>query len=461
VLILADDLGYGDLAGYAADGVPTPSLDRLAREGIRFTQGYAAAAVCSPSRAGLMTGRSPARQGYDFNPSGADWGLDRDERILPELLHAAGYRTAAIGKWQLGRDPHNLPLARGFDEFFGFMSGAVYLDPATPGSETWLPASAGGRIPERSSRPLLRGAERVEESEYLTDALTREALAFLERHHEQPFFLYLAHHAVHTPLQAPGPYLAPFADVAARNSRIYAAMIAALDASVGAVLAKLDELGIGDDTLVVFLSDNGCPLYLEGACSNGPLAGGKRYFFEGGVRVPMMMRFPRRLPAAATYEKPVSALDWLPTLLSAAGVADPRADSRDGVDLLPYLRDPSATPHRALFWRAGPNRALRFENWKLLLINRTSEEALASIRPEGLLADLRAPAGSPHGQLRLLYDLSRDPGERRNLAASHPEIAARLEQVLDDWDRGLPRPRWSSERATAARVDGVPVEILF
>jgi len=285
---------------------------------------------------------------------------------------------------------------------------------------------------------------------------------FIRRHSEEPFFLYLAHYAPHVPLQATTEYLERYAHIEDPATRIFAAMVSAVDDSVGAVMGALGELGVADNTLVVFLSDNGCALYLGGGCSNDPLNGGKRYQLEGGVRVPFVMAWPAQMHGGETFSEPVSSLDLVPTLLAAAGVDDTPSDL-DGVDLLPYLSgDESGPPHEALFWRAGPNRAVREGRWKLWQVNRTTEEALASIdRAGGLLPDWEAPEGSPIDQLTLLYDLSSDVGEQSNVAVDHPDVVERLIERLDAWDSEMMDPTVVSNRGTVARIDGVPVELVF
>jgi arylsulfatase A-like enzyme len=458
VIILADDLGYGDVGAYGSERIATPNIDALAAHGVRFTEGYVTAAVCSPSRAGLMTGRYQERFGYDFNDSSRT-GLPLTETTLGERLKRAGYATGAIGKWHLGFSDEQQPLRRGFDEFFGMASGSIYITPGTPGTDSYWPAEYG--MPEKRRRPIYRGDTPVEETEYLTDAITREAVDFIRRHRDEPFFLYLAHHAPHSPLQATDKYLERYAHVEDRATRIYSAMVSALDDGVGAVTATLRELGLEDNTLVVFLSDNGCALYLMGACSNQPLNGGKRFQLEGGVRIPFIVSWPDRIPAGGVFSRPASALDLVPTLIAAAGVTETPPEL-DGVNLLPYLLgEREGAPHQRLFWRAGANRAVRDGSWKLWQVNRTTEETLASIEPQQLLRNLARTTESPHGQLTVLYDLSADVGEKNNLAADQAEQVERLLGLLDEWSSEMVAPTIDSTRGTAARIDGVPVELVF
>ena len=457
VLILADDLGYGDVGIYGSEIIETPHIDSLARSGTRFTSGYVAAAVCSPSRAALMSGRYPQRFGYEFNPAGPNYALPLDQLTLGESLKAEGYATGIVGKWQLGTAEDRRPLRRGFDEFFGMMSGTVYIDPNTPGVESWSPEPLGPR-----RRPVIRGDEVVEEKEYLTDALNREALSFIDRHHEEPFFLYLAHYAPHAPLQATKKYLDRYRHVEDQKKRIFAAMVSGVDDSVGAVMAKLREHEIEDDTLVVFLSDNGCALYVLGGCTNGPLNGGKRYFWEGGIRVPMIANWPGKIPEGLVYEQAVISMDLNATILAAAGI-DPTPLDLDGVDLRPFLSRPDGpAPHQRLFWRAGPNYAVRDGDWKLWAVNKTSEETLASTPSTGMIIpDWEAPKGSPLGQLMLLSDLSKDLGEKKSVSAGHPEVLERLQRHWREWNKQNKTPMWWSNRGTARQIEGVPVEIIF
>ena len=461
ILILADDLGYGDVGINGSERIKTPAIDALGRSGVHFTSGYVAAAVCSPSRAALMTGLYPGRLGYEFNFSDPEnYGLPLDQPTLASRLKEVGYTTGIVGKWQLGPKPEQHPLSKGFDEFFGFMFATSYIAPDTQGVENWNMDRGVGD--GRDQRPLFRGREVVKESEYLTEVLTREALSFLDRNHSEPFFLYLAHWAPHTPLQATKQYLDRYRHVEADNQRIFAAMVSALDDGVGAVVAKLEELGVAENTMVAFLSDNGCGLYTRGACTNQPLAGGKRYHWEGGVRVPFLLSWPAAIRGGITYDEPVISMDLHATFLEAGGVAT-RDLGLDGVDLVPYLNDPdSGSPHDSLYWRAGPNHAVRNGSWKLWTVNKTTPEALASITTvDGLRPDFVAPKDSPLGQLQLLYDLSTDLGERHSVAAGHPEVVERLEAAWAEWNERNREPMWNSNRGTVLEIDGVPVELMF
>lgn len=430
VIVLADDMGYGDIGCYGSPDVPTPHIDSLARDGTRFTDAYVSCAVCSPSRAALLTGRHQQRFGHEFNSGPMEreaqigFGLPASEKIFPQYLKPAGYRSMAIGKWHLGVRPGYHPLERGFDEFFGFLTGGnAFVTQRTPGARATASDGDGGKVPVRRADPIRRGHEPVEEDRYLTDAFAAEAVQFIERNKANPFFLYLAPNAIHTPLHAIDRYLDRFANIANEKHRLLAAMTAALDAAVGAVLAKLKETGLEKNTLVVFLSDNGCPV-VTGAGTNGPLNGEKATYFEGGIRVPFLMRWPGRVPAGKVYKKPIVSRDILPTFLAAANI--PATTKFDGVNLLPHL-SASTTPHEALFWRGGNGRAVRKGKWKLVEFGE---------------------------QFSQLYDLDTDLGERHDLTAKHPEIVKDLRAAWTQWSAQMAKPAWPP-RFREITVNGV------
>ena len=423
IVILADDLGVADVSAYFADRIPTPNIDRIASGGVRFTAGYATAAMCSPSRAALLTGRYQNRFGFEYN-AGSDerveaegLGLDTGERTIADLLRAAGLHTGLIGKWHQGSQPQFEPTARGFDEFFGFFAGSTnYIEPDVPGVINGEPierrdgASFWKQILRDPGREVVNNADK-----YLTEEFTREALDFLDRNRDRPFFLYLAYNAPHTPLQTTQKYYDRFPGIADERMRIYAAMVSALDDGVGAVLDRLDALGLADDTLVVFLSDNGCAAY-AGLCDCS-LRGGKLTLLEGGTRIPYLMRWPRGLPAGAVYDRQVSSLDVLPTALAALGVSAPSEPRRDGADLAPFVRGTAqGAPHETLFWRSLPLVAVHQGPWKLW--------------------------ESRDGAFSHLYDLSSDPGEKNDLAASDPERVRELRGAFDAWSADLATPAW-------------------
>jgi arylsulfatase A-like enzyme len=397
-------LGYGELGCQGNPEIPTPNIDSLARGGIRCTSGYVSCPVCSPTRAGLMTGRYQQRFGHEFNPGPAemaseDFGLPLGEVTVADRLKSAGYATGIFGKWHLGFKPKYRPQRRGFDEFFGFLGGAhSYLDPKSD-----------------SRNAILRGDTPADEKEYLTDAFTREAVAFIDRHRQQPFFLYLPFNAVHAPLQGTEKYLDRFTGIKQEKRRTFAAMLSAMDDGVGAVLAKLRQAGLEQDTLIFFISDNGGPTP-NTTSRNDPLRGFKGQVWEGGIREPFLIQWKGRLPAGKLYDPPVISLDILPTAAAAAGVKLPDDARLDGVNLLPFLTGHSdRPPHEMLFWRFGKQSAIRQGNWKLVKLPSQHEQ---------------------------LFDLAADIGERHDLAAQNPDVVKQLDAALRKWDSQLAEPRW-------------------
>ncbi|MGV3756689.1 MAG: sulfatase-like hydrolase/transferase [Verrucomicrobiota bacterium] len=395
IVLLADDLGYAELGCQGNKDIPPPHIDSLARNGVRFTQGYVSSPFCCPSRAGLMTGRYQTRFGHELNVVGKsnldpNIGLPLTERTMADHLKAAGYRTGLVGKWHLGTVEKFHPLQRGFDEFYGFLhEGHFFVPPPfngvtsflrtnsvafgerfTNGPVIWSNHVRGNEPPYDADNPMLRGTREITEPQYLTEAFTREAVGFITRNEKQPFFLYVAYNAVHSPMQATPEQLARFAHIPDMQRRIFAAMLSSLDDSVGAVLAKLRELKLEEDTLIFFLSDNGGPT-AELTSSNAPLRGGKGQLFEGGIRVPFLMQWKSKVPAGKVFEQAVIALDILPTGLAQVapgGLSGGEAKKTlDGVNLLPYLRgEKQGAPHEVLFWRYGANIALRSGDWKLV-----------------------------------------------------------------------------------------------
>jgi arylsulfatase A-like enzyme len=412
IVIVGDDMGYADVGVHGCKDIPTPNLDALAKSGVRFTNGYVTGPYCSPTRAGLLTGRYQQRFGHEFNPAGGgnEVGLSVKETTIADRLKAAGYATGMVGKWHLGDAEQFHPMRRGFDSYFGFLGGAHAY------------------FPEVKAAPILRGTKPVEEKEYLTDAFGREALAYVEAHKAHPFFLYLAFNAVHTPMHADDARLKKFASIANPMRQKYAAMMFAMDEAVGQLLAKLRDEKLTENTLIVFVSDNGGPT-MQGtsinASVNTPLRGSKRTTLEGGVRVPFFVSWPGKVPAGATDDRPVIQIDFLPTLLAAAGVEAKPEWKLDGVNLLPYLvGDRKATiPHEALFWRFGQQMAVRKGDWKLVKY------------------DLAAEGGSGTSPARL-YNLKDDIGEATDLAAKNPEKVKELQADWDRWNAGNVPASW-------------------
>ena len=350
---------------------------------------------------------------------------------MAEVLKNYGYVTGMVGKWHLGTRPQFHPVKRGFDEYFGFTFGAsLYIDPNRKDVRSIF-KNGRNKLPGWKGRnprnPIMRGTVALEEESYLTDAFTREGLSFIERHHQMPFFLYLAYSAPHTPLQATHKYYARFEHIKDERQRIYAAMVSALDDGVGQVLTKLSQYDLVRNTLIIFLSDNGCALYTK-ACSNDPLRLGKLSQFEGGVRVPFAMMWPDRIAPRKKYEDPVSALDIMPTVLAAANAKMLPKRVLDGVDLLPYLSGKIVSPpHRTLFWRNGPNWAVRDGNWKLF---------------------------AAEGQY-WLFDLAADVGERTNLADQNKQVRQRLKTEYDRWNAKMMPPLWEPRGSVPFKLDGV------
>ena len=403
ILIIADDLGYADLGVQGSPDVLSPHIDSLAAEGVRFTSGYVSSPECSPTRAGLMTGRYQQRFGHEFNPPRpppAGFGLPLEEITLAEKLKAAGYATGLVGKWHLGSEAHFHPLNRGFDEFFGFLGGShSYAD--------WSSDPAD---------PILRDFEPVVESTYLTEAFTREAVSFVQRHKDGPFFLSLTYNAVHRPLETPPRrYMDRFPDVSDPKRKKFLAMLAAMDDGVGAVLDAVQAAGVGQRTLVIFHSDNGGPTSLNTSL-NTPLRGEKEQLWEGGIRVPFIVRWNGRLPAGLVYDRPVAQLDLFTTALAAAGVAPPDDRTIDGVNLIPYLDGTNpGEPHAALYWRSGSLSAARNGNWKLVNDGQNPSQ---------------------------LFDLAGDIGETTDLASSQPDVVSELEAELAAWQAELVPALW-------------------
>jgi arylsulfatase A-like enzyme len=426
LLIVSDDAGWADFGFHgAADGF-TPRLDQLASQGVVCEQAYVSASVCCPSRAGLMTGRYQQRFGHEFNGPGqpepgferADMGLAREERTLASMLRARGYTTAAMGKWHLGSEAGLRPRDRGFDHWFGFLGG----------SRSYFPAATAGLL-----RQLQNDDQIVPEDEiaYLTDTLADHAAQYVraQASEARPFFLYLAFNAPHTPMHALEADLDRFAHIENKRRRQYAAMLFAMDRGIGRILDALEDSGQSERTLVIFLNDNG------GATNNGSSSGAwrgrKGSKWEGGLRVPLILRWPGQLPAGKRYPSMVSSLDLAPTLLAAAGPAHPEKKARsepiaafDGVDLLASLRSIQATvPHNRLYWRRGVAAALREGPWKLVRVD--------TLQPQ-------------------LMHLDRDASETTDFAAEEPERVRRMLLALVRWESELSAPRWT-EGPTWAR----------
>lgn len=416
VVFLIDDMGWTDLGCYGSDLYETPNIDRLAEEGIKFTNAYAACTVCSPTRAAMMTGKYPARLNLTDWISGhvnefgklqvPDWTqyLSTEEITIAEIAKAAGYVTAHVGKWHLGDSVAYYPQYQGFDKnVAGYYRGQPpsYFYPYVRGQDT-LPYLEGG-----------------EEGEYLTDRLTDEASRFIRDHAQDPFFLYFPHYAVHTPIQGKDSltqyYQQKVKDGMQHTNAEYAAMIQSTDESVGRVMQLLDSLELRDNTLVVFTSDNG-GLELFDITQNDPLRAGKGSAYEGGVRVPMIIRWPEADPSLHLLDEPVITMDVFATVAHVLGTGGASDYYQDGANLLPLLEKQEPTLAReALFWHyphyhpggASPYSAVRQDNYKLI-------EFMEDQHLE-------------------LYDLEEDPGEQHDLIAELPEIGEELYNLLEVW----------------------------
>lgn len=393
LIIVSDDHGYGDVSCYAhPKEVHTPNIDRIARQGIRFTQGYANAYVCAPSRAAILTGTYPQRYGF-YTASDSRAGLPLNQVTLADILKRRGYRTCALGKWHLGIQPEYHPMKRGFDEFYGFLGhgGHDYFN--LKKSEYY--------------NSILRNNDPVDETGYLTDNLGREAVAFLARNEKNPFFLYLAFNAVHAPMQGK-PELIRRYDTGKPQRDILMAMLESEDNAIGKVLDELKKRKLERNTIVVFVSDNGGAR--ANSSDNGPLRDFKQSVYEGGIRVPLLISWPGRLRENTVSREPVMFLDIMPTIAAATGASLPSGNNLEGKNLLPLLTGKASGPvHDALYWDGADEKtAVRAGRWKLVN-NRGKVE---------------------------LFDLDSDVGEKTDLALQQPQLVAQLQQRFQIWSKG-------------------------
>ncbi len=407
VLIVADDLGYGDLGCTGSRQIKTPNIDKLADEGINFTQGYVSAPVCSPSRAGLLTGKNQVGFGHDNNIGGNQPGFDPQFLGLPlseitiaDRLNSLGYVCGLVGKWHLGYEPHFHPLKRGFDEFWGYTGGGHDYFISEPNGKGYkCPIECNYKTP----RPIT----------YITDDKGDECVDFIKRHKKEPFFLFASFNAPHGPMQATAADLKLFSHIKDTKRRTYCAMVHRLDLNVGKIMEAVKKEGLAEKTLIVFISDNGGPVDSNGSI-NAPLNGQKGILLEGGIRVPFIMHWQGRLPAGKTYNNPVISLDFAATFIEEAGGIITKEDKLDGVNLLPYLTGKMNTrPHETLTWRFTISAAIRYGDWKLV----------------------RLP-----DRLPMLYYLPDDISEQNNLAIQNPEQSKIMLKNLGQWDVGLPHP---------------------
>ncbi|AUS05484.1 sulfatase-like hydrolase/transferase [Pseudotamlana carrageenivorans] len=414
ILLFADDAGYADFGFHGSKVMITPNLDKLAKSGVRFQQGYVTDATCGPSRAGLITGKYQQRFGYgEINVPGYmsenskflgdDMGLPLDQVTMADYLKKLGYTNAMYGKWHLGDADRFHPLKRGFDEFYGFRGGA----------RSYFPYKDFKGI--HDDNKMERDFGHFEEPDgYVTDVLADRAINFIERHQDKPFFIYLAFNAVHTPMEATPEDLAKFPNLKGKRQEV-AAMTLALDRACGNIMDKLKELGLDENTIVVFSNDNGGPTD-KNASINLPLSGTKSNHLEGGIRVPYLISWPKVLKKNSTYNFPVSTMDLLPTFYAAGGgnVADLK--DVDGVNLIPFVQGKNdERPHETLFWKKETRAAFREGDWKLIrFADRPAE----------------------------LYFVPEDTSELNNLASKYPSRVKDMYKKLYEWELTLERPMW-------------------
>lgn len=434
VVIMADDLGYGDLSLHGCREIATPRIDSIAKNGVRFVNGYVSGPVCSPSRAALLTGMYQQRHGDEQlvgKPENKD-GLCLAVKTLPQRLGEAGYVSGAFGKWHLGEIPANQPLARGFNEFYGMLAGGrSYL----PMDEKTMAAAKAK--PTKGDTRIWRNREVAPEPEYTTDAFADEAISFMKRNQKAPFFVYLSFNAVHTPNQAAPKYLARFKDVTDVTRRKYLSRLAAMDDAVGRVLDAVNEMALSSRTVVFFVNDNGGPVTWVAAngSRNTPLRGGKAETWEGGIRVPFFVQWPGTLAAGTTCDAPVIQMDITATAMALAGLkADPQLD---GIDLMPCLTGKTkALPHEALCWRFYKNRAIRQGDWKLV----DSNDSAKKLPQSGWM----------------LFNLANDPEEQHDVRTEHPEKSKELEQLWEKWTARVDRDCATLEPRAVRRSEATP-----
>jgi len=419
IIILTDDQGYNDVGFNGCEDIPTPNIDRIAKEGVKFTNGYVTYAVCGPSRAGLMTGRYQDQFGFSrnpiFSPQDPEMGLPLSEQTLADIVKSAGYKTMGVGKWHLGAHAGLHPNVRGFDEFFGFLGGGHRYFP-----EEWTIEHESEAKGEGGSyrTKIQRNGKPVEEREYLTDALSREAVSFVKQNAGHPFFLYLAYNAPHTPLQATEKYLSRFHHIADKKRRTYAAMVSAVDDGVGLLLQQLEKSGISNNTIVFFLSDNGGPEQ-DNASDNGVLRAGKSSFYEGGIHVPFAMRWPDKIKAGQVCETPVISLDIAATIVANIRDRVTVKNELHGIDVMPIVNGTvKNTPKRTLFWRRYDTQEhiARQGNGPFKVLLKTNKKEL--------------------------YNVNEDISETRNLFGEnqHKTVREFLVKELEEWKMKLKEP---------------------
>ncbi len=470
IFILADDLGFNDIStfggGVAGGRVPTPNIDRLAARGAVFNQAYAGTATCAPSRAMIMTGRYPTRTGFEFTPtpdgmgavvtmlndSGATGlppvlynreqaedaptytlqGLPGSEVTIAEVLRDAGYHTVHIGKWHTGAGPEFGPNAQGFDEAL-IMASGLHLpedDPNVVNAKVPFDPIDAFLWARMQFAASYNGGPWFAPGGYLADYWTDESIKVIKKNRNRPFFLKLAHWGVHTPLQATKEDYEAVGDIQPERLRVYAGMVRSLDRSVGRILDTLEAEGLADNTMIVFTSDNGGAGYIGLDQVNSPYRGWKMTLFEGGIRVPMFVSWPGRIPQSSAVSAPVAHIDLMPTFAAAGSASLPAGVEIDGVDLLPFATGtaaPEARPHDAIFWQSGYYKAVRQADWKLQVTEKPAKV--------------------------WLFDLAKDPTEKNNVAEQNPDIVARLRQLLADHQAGARAPIYPYTTEGAVAID--------
>lgn len=457
IILLADDLGKYDISLYGGKATPpTPTIDSLAASGVTFTDGYVSAPICSPSRAGLLTGRYQQRFGHELQPSDRypknnfeylavkyilntnDWhpnpkitypsaksiasqGLPQSEITFADLAKKQGYATGIIGKWHLGHTKGFTPLERGFDYHYGFYQAfSLFAHEDNPDiinhhhtDFTDKTIWGNGRV---GTGKIRRDTTIIDEKAFLTEKFAEEATAFIDKNKKKPFLLYLPFNAPHTPFQVRKKYYDRFANVKDENKRVYYAMISALDDAIAHILKKVKDEGLEENTLIVFASDNGGATYTH-ATTNAPLKGGKFSHFEGGINVPFALSWKGKIKAHTVYNQPVSTLDIFSTIASVIGAKLPSDRTYDGVDLVNKVNK-NEEAHKALFWRSGDAKAIRSGDWKLVV--------------------------SAKNQRQWLYNLQKDKAESTDVSAQNPSKVKELSFALERWEKGLIKPLWPS-----------------
>ena len=416
IIILTDDMGYADVGFNGCKDIPTPNIDRIATNGVKFTNGYVTFSVCGPSRAGLLTGRYPQRFGYERNPqyrpNDPNMGLPKEENTLAESLKQVGYTSGIIGKWHQGADISNHPLNRGFDEFFGHLGGGhAYFPELLTIKDSYSVENSEG---ESYKTWIMRNHEPIQTKKYLTDEFSDEAVRFVERNQKQPFFLYLAYNAPHSPLQATQEYLDRFPNITDKKRKTYAAMVSAVDDGVGRLLDKLETLKLDKNTLVYFLSDNGGPEQNNGS-DNGPLREGKSSIYEGGYRVPFAMQWKGTVKPGV-YDNPVSALDIFATIAALSKAPIKKDRPLDGVNIIPFITGKNkGMPHEMIYLRKFDERgySVRYKDLKLVIYKDNKPE---------------------------LYNLKEDIGEQNDIAKLYPKEVKKIDDIRKKWDSQLIAP---------------------